>query len=204
MRPRSSHRHAARTRRFCRVLHGFAAGALAACAMTMPATGVWAAGESSESSAERMTAASPRSASFASASPAAARWYPPLGPPLQLEEPYRQPPTPYAAGHRGIDLPVSTGSTVYAPAGGVVSFVGKVVDREVVSIRVDARTVLSMEPVDAEGLSEGDAVARGAVVGSATEGGHCGSACLHLGVRVDGEYVNPMRFFLGRPILLPW
>jgi hypothetical protein len=28
--------------------------------------------------------------------------------------------------------------------------------------------------------------------------------CIHLGVRVDGDYVNPLRYFLGRPRLVPW
>ena len=132
------------------------------------------------------------------------RWAPPLGAPLRIAQPYRPPPTPYAAGHRGIDLPAVSGNTVSAPAHGVVSFVGKVVDREVISVRVDARTVVSLEPVNAEGVAEGDAVSRSEPLGEVSTGGHCGAECLHLGVRVDGEYVNPMRFFAGRPILLPW
>jgi len=37
-----------------------------------------------------------------------------------------------------------------------------------------------------------------------TAGGHCRTECLHLGARVDDAYVNPMRFFRGRPVLVPW
>lgn len=131
------------------------------------------------------------------------RWEPPLGRPLRVVQPFRPPPSPYGPGHRGVDLPGSQGVPVTAPTGGTVSFAGTVVDRGVLSISVDARTVLSFEPVETE-LSEGDTVARGEVIGAMSAGGHCAAVCLHLGVRVDGEYVNPMRFFLGRPVLLPW
>ena len=137
----------------------------------------------------------------------ASHWLPPLGPPLRVSEPYRPPPSPYGAGHRGIDLPAEAGQKVRSPAAGTVSFVGKVVDREVISVRVDARTVYSLEPVDqdeAGGLSTGDAVGRGDALGTVGEGGHCDGGCVHLGVRVDDTYVNPMRYFLGKPVLLPW
>lgn len=154
----------------------------------------------------------PSAARFA-VSAAAPLWLPPLESPLLVSGPYRAPPSPYASGHRGIDLPAGPGDAVRAPVAGTVSFVGRVVDRPVLSIRVDARTILSFEPLDAsdlnsgmdgEGLSEGDSVYRGQLLGVIAEGGHCESECVHLGVRVDGEYVNPMRFFVEKPILLPW
>lgn len=93
-----------------------------------------------------------------------------------------------------------------APASGTVSFAGRVADREVISIRVDDRTVVSLEPlaVGDSGLQEGDQVARGQALGAVASGGHCESECLHIGVRVDGEYVNPLRYFLAKPVLLPW
>ena len=50
----------------------------------------------------------------------------------------------------------------------------------------------------------GEAVARGQPVGIVAEGGHCDGGCLHLGTRVDGAYVNPMRFLRPRPELEPW
>lgn len=131
-------------------------------------------------------------------------WYPPLGRPFHVSTPYRAPPTPYAAGHRGIDLPAAVGDEVFAPASGTVSFVGTVVDRPVVSIRVDSRTVVSLEPVEAAGLAEGASIARGGSLGVIGAGGQCDVACLHLGVRVDGDYVNPTGFFVERPVLLPW
>lgn len=130
-------------------------------------------------------------------------WYPPLGPPLRIAEPYALPNGPYRAGHRGIDLPAAPDAAVHAPANGTVSFVGTVVDRPVLSIRIDARTVVSLEPITSE-LHEGDAVTRGEAIGTVGSGGHCGTACVHLGVRVGGTYVNPLRFLRARPVLLPW
>lgn len=126
----------------------------------------------------------------------------PLDGPLRISAPHSLPFGEYAAGHRGIDLPASTGLPVHSPAAGTVSFVGTVVDRPVVSVRVDLRTVLSLEPVESE-MQVGDTVARGAAVGVVATGGHCDDVCVHLGVRVDGKYMNPLRFFRPKPVLLP-
>ncbi len=142
---------------------------------------------------------------------ALALWFPPLGVPLHVSAPYSLPEGRYRAGHRGIDLPVGAGGgageEVRSPAAGTVSFVGTVADRPVLSIRVDERTVFSLEPVESE-LRVGDAVGQGLIVGTIPDsdgaGGHCAAACLHLGVRVDGAYVNPLRFLRPRPVLLPW
>ncbi len=130
-------------------------------------------------------------------------WLPPLGPPLRVSERYDLSRGPYAAGHRGIDLPATEGEAALAPADGIVTFSGTVVDRPVLSIRVDACTVVSFEPVASE-LQAGDAVARGRPLGTITAGGHCRTECLHVGARVDDAYVNPMRIFRGRPVLVPW
>lgn len=132
-----------------------------------------------------------------------AKWQPPVGDPLRVSGPYRAPASPYASGHRGIDLPAGPGNSVTVPVGGSVSFVGHVVDRSVLSIRVDAHTVLTFEPLETH-LREGDSVARGDVAGVVGSGGHCGSECVHVGVRVDGAYVNPLRYFFTQPVLLPW
>lgn len=135
-------------------------------------------------------------------------WAPPLGQPLRISASYSLPGGPYQAGHRGIDLFARPGDPVRMPATGTVTFVGTVVDRPVLSVRLDARTIVSFEPLVSE-AREGDVIARGAVIGkvasydpgSAT---HCRTGCLHLGVRIDGEYTNPLRFLRLRPRLLPW
>ncbi|MBP1325459.1 murein DD-endopeptidase MepM/ murein hydrolase activator NlpD [Leucobacter exalbidus] len=134
---------------------------------------------------------------------AAEYWLPPLGYTLTLERPFQAPANRYSAGHRGFDLPATSGDWVSAPVSGTVTFSGRVVDREVVSVRVNPQTVVSFEPVSSE-LAAGDTVDRGALLGVVTSGGHCATECLHLGVRVDDWYVNPMRYFRGKPRLLPW
>lgn len=131
------------------------------------------------------------------------RWFPPGGAPLRLTRAFRAPPSPYTAGHRGIDLVVPQDAQIWAPTSGTVTFVGKVVDRGVLSLRVDSHTIVSLEPLISE-LSVGDAVSRGMALGVHSVGGHCGASCLHVGVRVHDQYVNPMRFFAGSPRLLPW
>lgn len=130
-------------------------------------------------------------------------WYPPLGHPLRISAVYSLPNGPYRAGHRGVDFPAIPEQPVLAPAAGTVTFSGTVVDRPVVSIRVDERTVVSLEPV-ASPLREGETVSRGERIGEVSAGGHCTAGCLHLGVRRDHHYVNPLRFFRPKPVLLPW
>jgi murein DD-endopeptidase MepM/ murein hydrolase activator NlpD len=120
-----------------------------------------------------------------------------------LARPYVAPAGPYAAGHRGIDIRAPLGAPVLAPADGVVHFAGFVVDRPVLSIEHAGGVLSSYEPVQTT-LVAGDLVARGQVVGT-LQPGHCALPCLHLGVRVDGEYVNPLLFLggVGWSVLYP-
>lgn len=108
------------------------------------------------------------------------------------------PTEPWLAGHRGIDLVASVGDPVTAPAAGVVSFVGFVVDRPVVSVRHAQGLVTSLEPVDSN-ASVGDVVVRGQPVGTvAASPGHCSPrACVHWGLRLDGVYVDPLDYLEG-------
>lgn len=131
------------------------------------------------------------------------RWTWPVPPPHPVVRPFVAPDGPYGRGHRGVDLRAAAGSAVRAPDDGVVHFAGYVVDRPVLSIDHGGGLLSSFEPVDAV-VARGDPVRRGQVVGTLL-GGHCASACLHLGARVHGEYVNPL-LFLGevpRAVLLP-
>ncbi|QIM16779.1 M23 family metallopeptidase [Leucobacter insecticola] len=130
-------------------------------------------------------------------------WVPPLSGRFTVSGPYLAPPHPYASGHRGIDFPASPGFTARSPAAGTVTFAGTVVDRGVVSVQVDEHTVFSLEPITSS-LRAGDTVRAGEVLGTVSSGGHCYDECIHLGVRVDGEYVNPLRYFYGRAVLVAW
>lgn len=160
-------------------------------------------GVNNSSAARAAPAVAGATTSAAAAASRNALWASPLGGALEISAFYDLPNGPYRAGHRGIDLPSSEGATATAPTAGVVSFSGVVVDRPVLSIRVDERTVLSLEPLSST-LSPGDVIARGQELGEVASGGHCTSECLHLGVRVSGTYVNPLRYFRARPVLLPW
>lgn len=142
----------------------------------------------------------------ASAESAHPRWEPPVQ--GAVVEHFAAPPAPWAAGHRGVDLAASAGDDIRSPADGVVSFSGVVVNREVLSIDHGAGYVSSFEPVESE-LETGDAVSAGAVVGSLgtyqDSSQHCETACLHWGVRLHGEYINPLLMLgdLEPSVLLP-
>lgn len=117
--------------------------------------------------------------------------------------PFEAPAHDYAAGHRGIDIGPVDGS-VLAPADGVVAFAGTVVDRGVVTIDHGGGWVTSVEPIEPS-VAVGDVVEAGDAIGSLSTGGHAAPGTLHVGVRLDGEYVNPL-LLLGRvprAILLP-
>jgi murein DD-endopeptidase MepM/ murein hydrolase activator NlpD len=131
------------------------------------------------------------------------RWAWPVPAPHAIARPFIAPDGPYGPGHRGVDLRAPAGTQVRAPAAGVVHFAGFVVDRPVVSLRHAGGVLSSFEPVDAV-VAEGERVRRGQVIGILVAG-HCSSPCLHLGARVDGVYVNPLRFLGGVPsaVLLP-
>ena len=120
-----------------------------------------------------------------------------------MARPFVAPATPYSAGHRGVDLQALwAGAWLPRPPVSCTSR-GCVVDRPVLSIRHPGGVISSYEPVESD-LVAGDAVSRGDVIGRVMAG-HCATVCLHLGVRVDGEYVSPM-LYLGevpRSVLLP-
>ncbi len=124
-------------------------------------------------------------------------WAWPVEGPRVIARPYLAPATPYGPGHRGIDVEVTT-DVLLAPADGVVHFAGTVVDRGVLSIRHDGGIISSYEPVETD-LVEGDRVRRGEQIGT-IRSGHCPLVrCVHIGVRIAGEYVSPLLLFGGLP-----
>ncbi|WP_084709813.1 M23 family metallopeptidase [Nesterenkonia alba] len=121
-------------------------------------------------------------------------WESPTPGPEVLRE-FAAPPAPWAAGHRGVKLALEPHGAVHAPADGVVSFSGVVVDREVLSIDHGSGYISSFEPIETD-LQQGDTVTAGEVIGQLStydDGGYaCDQPCLHWGVRHHGEYINPM------------
>lgn len=113
--------------------------------------------------------------------------------------------SPYAAGHRGIDVAAAPGATIHAPADGVVRFVGRVAGRPVLSVTHEDGSISSFEPVDAA-VVEGARVARGERIGAlALDVRHEPHGGLHLGLREDDSYRNPLERLGGIPpaVLLP-
>lgn len=131
-------------------------------------------------------------------------WAWPIRPPLRVIAPFLAPPTPYSAGHRGIDIAATAGAEVRAPAAGIVTFAGPVAGRGVVAIDHGSGIVSAIEPV-AAGVAAGASVEQGDVLGTVAAGGHCDGTCVHFGVRLHGEYVSPLLLLGGVPraVLLP-
>ncbi len=129
-------------------------------------------------------------------------WAWPSDGPRTVVVPWRAPAHAYGPGHRGIDIAAS--AEVRSPADGVIAFAGTVVDRPLLTIDHGNGLVTTLEPVNTE-LAPGTAVHRGQTVGSPASGGHAPPGAVHVGVRWNGAYINPMLLFGGveRAVLLP-
>jgi murein DD-endopeptidase MepM/ murein hydrolase activator NlpD len=134
---------------------------------------------------------------------------PPLRPPVAgpLVRAYEEPAGPFGPGHRGVDLAATVGAAVGAPADGRVVFAGSVAGMAWVSIEVGPGMVVTLGPLRGLAVAFGRSVGTGTrVAGLAT--GH-GTAeyptTLHLSLRVDGIYVDPLPWLtgFGRPRLAP-
>ncbi|GAB2910414.1 murein hydrolase activator EnvC family protein [Streptomyces mayteni] len=106
------------------------------------------------------------------------------------------PPTPWAAGHRGVDLATARGAEVRAAASGRVAFAGQVAGRGVLTIELDdggsPPLRITHEPVLAA-VEVGERVSAGQLVGELAAGPfHCPSACLHWGLLRGETYLDPL------------
>ncbi len=128
----------------------------------------------------------------------------PLQPEPEVVAGFDPPDSPYAAGHRGVDLAGAVGQVVRAALAGRITYAGSLAGRGVVVVDHGA-TRTTYEPVTAS-VSLGDRVARGDPIGTLQLGGsHCfPRACLHWGW-IEGEtYLDPLRLVgLGPVRLLP-
>lgn len=117
------------------------------------------------------------------------------GPVIRHFEP---PPTPYSAGHRGIDIATARGSNVVASAAGTVAFAGQVGGDLFVSIdHADGiRTTYSF--LDAVLVRAGQTVAQRDVIARSGVG-HAGSADahLHFGMRRGTTYLDPEPYLVA-------
>jgi murein DD-endopeptidase MepM/ murein hydrolase activator NlpD len=105
---------------------------------------------------------------------------------------------PYGPGHRGIDIAASVGATVRAPAAGRIGFAGPVAGTTWVSLLVAPGVRVTLGPL-LDPVTAGQVPSR-APLGRLGPGHRAGSgAALHLSVRVDGVYVDPLAYLIDRP-----
>ncbi|MFQ6170259.1 peptidoglycan DD-metalloendopeptidase family protein [Oryzobacter sp. R7] len=122
---------------------------------------------------------------------------------------FRAPPSPYAAGHRGLDLAATAGAPVLAVEDGIVTHRGWVAGRQTLTVHHRDGLESTYEPV-APTVAEGVSVAVGQQLGvlappAGADAGHCGArTCLHLGARRGEGYLDPWPLLRGgRVVLLP-
>ena len=120
---------------------------------------------------------------------------------------FEPPPTPYSAGHRGVDLATGLGEPIRAAGPGTVSFAGQVAGRGVLVIAHPDGVSTEYEPV-APTVRAGEQVVPGqptAIVAGAHANCSPGG-CLHWAARRNGLYLDPLTLLgrLGEVRLLPW
>jgi murein DD-endopeptidase MepM/ murein hydrolase activator NlpD len=109
---------------------------------------------------------------------------------------FEAPAGPYGPGHRGVDLGAAAGAPVAAPAAGRVSFAGPVAGSLWVSLLVAPGVVVAVGPLLDAAVATGERVRVGTLVGRLAAG-HGGA--VHLSLRVDGSYVDPLPWLVDRP-----
>ena len=98
------------------------------------------------------------------------------------------PPCERCAGHRGVTIATRSGQAVVAVLPGTISYVGEVAGLTYVVqvVRPGVKVTYGWLTPQAD-LAEGDEIVAGALVGWAGER-------TYLGVRVEGQYVEPLRY----------
>ena len=143
----------------------------------------------------------------ATATAARVHYRAPLTGALVVIHPFELPPTPYAAGHRGVDLLALAAQPVYSAAAGRVTFAGSVAGRGLVVVVHPDGISTEYEPLTPL-VGSGQAVGQGEAIGrvEGTRKGCAPNGCLHWGARRDGGYLDPMSLLrpLGVVRLLPW
>lgn len=117
-----------------------------------------------------------------------------------IEEGYLAPVSKFGSGHRGIDFHIEQGESIHSPGTGVVHFVGKVVNRHLITIRTQTGMLASFEPVCST-LKEGELVSKGQALGFRCSGDQSYSTpcegCVHMSARDNFGYLSPLHL-MGR------
>jgi murein DD-endopeptidase MepM/ murein hydrolase activator NlpD len=124
---------------------------------------------------------------------AAGDWtWPAVGPVIRGFDP---PDTPFGSGHRGIDIAAPPDTSVVAAAGGVVTFAGPVGGRLFVTIDHGAGLESTYSFLASIAVRRDAVVTAGQIVGTSGTG-HAGAVVphVHVGVRFDDAYVDPLAY----------
>jgi murein DD-endopeptidase MepM/ murein hydrolase activator NlpD len=110
----------------------------------------------------------------------------------------------YSKMHKGVDFAASTGTPILASGGGTVEFAGKYKGYgNFIKIRHNSQYQTAYGHLSrfAKGLSKGDKVKQGQVIGYVGSTGLATGPHLHYEVLVDGKNMNPMKLkFAGRKL----
>lgn len=104
---------------------------------------------------------------------------------------FDEPEHAYAPGHRGIDYAVPPGTRVRAAAAGTVAFAGRVGGALAVSIHHGFGLSTTYSALGSIEVRAGDEVGAGAWIGTTGRAHPNGLDGLHLGVKLNGEYIDP-------------
>lgn len=91
------------------------------------------------------------------------------------------------AGHRGVTIDNSDGVNAVSPVTGTVSFAGTVANKLYVVVEMSPGVLVTVGRLQSLATTKGDSVQTGQPIGVAGE-------TTYLGVRVRGEYVEPLRY----------
>lgn len=127
----------------------------------------------------------------------------PTGGPTAVPRRFDPPAQKWLTGHRGIDLRVSVGDTVFAATDGKVIFAGELAGRPLVSIEDASGRRYTYEPIE-PAVRLDQEVSSGEPIGTALGGHYPGDNRLHFGVKDGAEgYVDPLELLGGRIRLWP-
>jgi murein DD-endopeptidase MepM/ murein hydrolase activator NlpD len=125
--------------------------------------------------------------------------------PLDLVQPapgpitrhFEPPPTPYTAGHRGIDIGAPIGTRVVAAAAGTVSFAGQVGGSLFVSIDHPGGLRTTYSFLSLVLVKKGQAVTQGQPIAKSGPGAAGEQPNLHFGLRSGTDYLDPEPYLLA-------
>jgi murein DD-endopeptidase MepM/ murein hydrolase activator NlpD len=131
---------------------------------------------------------------------AATDWVPPVDGPIV--RPFVPPAGRFGPGHRGVDYAVSPGTAVRAAGSGRVVFAGPVAGGLHVVVAHPGGLRTGYSYLSGLSVNTGEAVARGAVVGSSGGTGPSHeTGVLHFSLRKGTDYIDPMWLFGAAPVI---